>query len=412
MARRQRKITAPQVKVLLDYLGVPLRDQPAAAATRHELLDAIHKNEPERYELAYKLIVLKLDPYEIIGNPDAQALATHEIAKKVDELFHDGERDSMRRMEAIVDAKSTSFSDEMIKALGRHNDSVDSKLVELEEFAKKRIAEEAKKMNVIGVKVNDKKPKRMEGVMPPEFETVLQLAAERKNIMLVGPAGCGKTFLAGKVAEAFDMRFSSQSCTEGMSESLLTGWLLPVGDSAQFKYVQSEFVDIYENGGVFLLDEIDAADPNVLVFINQAIANGQFTLPQRYEKPLVKRHPDAVIMAAANTFGNGADMVYVGRNQLDAATLDRFRVGMVAMDYSVDVEQSLINPDVLEWGWEVRKRIVANNLQRIMSTRLMIDASDMYTKQDWTMGRIAKSYFADWSPEEKAVIGPIANMEA
>ena len=81
------------------------------------------------------------------------------------------------------------------------------------------------------------------------------------------------------------------------------------------------------NGGVFLFDEIDAADANVLLVVNSALANGRMSVPSRHDQPVAKKHSEFVCIAAANTFGRGADRVYVGRNELDEATLDRFRIG-------------------------------------------------------------------------------------
>lgn len=40
-------------------------------------------------------------------------------------------------------------------------------------------------------------------------------------------------------------------------------------------------MEFYEEGGVFLLDEVDAADANVLLVINQALANGHLPVPNR-----------------------------------------------------------------------------------------------------------------------------------
>jgi cobaltochelatase CobS len=39
----------------------------------------------------------------------------------------------------------------------------------------------------------------------------------------------------------------------------------------------------------------------------------------------------------ANTFGTGADRQYVGRNQLDESTLDRFRIGQIERDYDSEI---------------------------------------------------------------------------
>tara|TARA_R110000824_G_scaffold75947_7_gene192594 strand:- start:2107 stop:2532 length:426 start_codon:yes stop_codon:yes gene_type:complete len=46
---------------------------------------------------------------------------------------------------------------------------------------------------------------------------------------------------------------------------------------------------------------------------------------------MTPRHENFVPLFLANTYGQGANATYVGRNQLDAATLDRFAV--VEYDY-------------------------------------------------------------------------------
>ena len=241
-------------------------------------------------------------------------------------------------------------------------------------------------------------------VLPEVFGRLLDLGKLRQNILMAGPSGSGKTFLASKLAEKLELPFGSQSCSAGMSESQLAGWLLPVGDTGRFQYVASEFVTRYENGGVFLFDEIDAADENTLIFINQALANGSFYLPQRFENPQVKRHKDFVAVAAANTFGLGESVMYSGRNQLDGATLDRFRAGVVEVDYSERVEARLVDRDVLDWGRNIRRVISENSLERILSTRVLIDFTKQkrelgYNRRDWEA-----SYFADWSRDERGLV--------
>lgn len=244
-----------------------------------------------------------------------------------------------------------------------------------------------------------------EDYVPAQFAIAKALAEQRVNILLKGPTGCGKTWLASKIAEALEMEFCSVSCSIGMSESELTGWLLPTGFDGQFEYQQSGFIDRYENGGVFLFDEIDAADPNTMNFINQALANDSFYVQRRYHKPLVVKHKDFVCIAAANTFGTGADMVYVGRNQLDAATLDRFAAGIVQLNYSAYVESHLVDPEILKWGRSIRKGIQRNRLQRVLSTRLMLDLTKMLYKAGWGRKEWDRQYFANWSPEERAGVG-------
>ena len=189
-----------------------------------------------------------------------------------------------------------------------------------------KVAElEANKPTVIEVRQANGTAVQITGAVHEAFEEVLQLAAARKHIFLPGPAGCGKSHMAKQVADALGLPFGFISCSAGMSESQLLGRRVPNGDHGQFVYEATDFVRCYENGGVFLFDELDAADSNVLLVVNSALANGHMALPNRTENPVAKRHPDFVCIAAANTFGRGADRQYVGRNELDESTLDRFR---------------------------------------------------------------------------------------
>ena len=239
---------------------------------------------------------------------------------------------------------------------------------------------------------------KVEGHVRAEFKKILTRATVGINILLVGPAGSGKTHLAHQVAEALGRPFASISCTAGMSESSLQGWLIP-GDGGSFQYLTSDFVRMYEEGGVFLFDEIDAADSNTLLFVNQALANGSFFLPIRKGSSVVKRHPDFVCMAAANTFGTGANQSYAGRERLDESTLDRFRAGVVSLDYDQTFERKSVAPDLLAWGWAIRKRISEARLRRVMSTRFLLDATKLL-KAGETVEEIKSTFFEGWSSDE------------
>jgi len=269
----------------------------------------------------------------------------------------------------------------------------------------KKAAEEVKRIEIVHhVKVGTDPVVQLKEVLPEAFDTLLQLAVERQNILMVGPAGCGKTHTASLLAKALNLPYASQSCSAGMSESALIGWLLPTGANGKFAYVQSKFVELYENGGVFLLDEIDGADPNVLIYINQALANDSFFLPQRFEKPEVKKHKDFIAIAAANTFGTGATALYTARNSLDAATLDRFKVGTVEMEYSAAIEEKLVDAELLKWGRQVRSCINKHGLRQIMSTRVLLDATKMKRNQNWSVAKIHENYLRAWSKEERAIV--------
>lgn len=150
---------------------------------------------------------------------------------------------------------------------------------------------------------------------------------------LYGEAGSGKSTAAEKVADKTGLEFRSISLSPTTSKSDLLGYRDATG-----QYRSTGFRDTYEKGGVFLFDEVDNAHPSSLAVMNHALANDEAEFP---DGP-VEKHPDTIIIAAANTVGKGATAQYVGRTVIDAATRDRF----VYIPWDIDeaMEERLVNP--------------------------------------------------------------------
>lgn len=185
------------------------------------------------------------------------------------------------------------------------------------------------------------------------------------NIMLVGPAGSGKTTLAHQASDALGVNFYFNGAIS--SEYKLTGFV-----DAQGRIVSTAFRKAYETGGLYLFDEIDASMPDALLAFNAALANGHMDFPDG----TVKRHEQFYCVAAANTFGKGADRVYVGRNQLDAASLDRFIV--LNVDYDEKLERALAGND--NWTDKVqgiRKAVYEHKIRHVISPRASINGARM-----------------------------------
>jgi len=151
----------------------------------------------------------------------------------------------------------------------------------------------------------------------------------RMNAYLYGPAGSGKTTMGVQVSEALDLDFYSMG-------AVLTPYELVGNLDAHGKYSATAFYHAYKNGGVFLQDEIDACSPRALLCINQALANDRYTFPNA---ETVKRHKDFIYIAGANTIGSGATLEYIGRGQLDKATIDRFF--QIEIEYNESVERNI-----------------------------------------------------------------------
>lgn len=240
--------------------------------------------------------------------------------------------------------------------------------------------------------------------LPAVFHRVLKLAEARRNIMLVGPAGCGKSYLAKLIAKTLGLSFGSVSCSGGMSESHFVGRCVPNIRTGEDVWRGTAYTSCYGDGGVFLADEWDAVDANVAICVNGSLANGRLAVP-RVEAPEITRHEDFLMIATANTFGRGATRVYAGRNQLDEATLDRFRIGTVECDYDPAVELHVCPADSIRQPLQaLRQRIDAAGLRRVLSTRYLEDAYIMHRHAGWGAKEIIDTFQAGWSADERAKV--------
>lgn len=206
----------------------------------------------------------------------------------------------------------------------------------------------------------------VKGMTAQEFDTALKLVEADIPVFLSGPAGCGKNVMCKQVAQALGLQFYfSNAVTD---EYKMTGFI-----DANGHYNETQFFEAFTKGGLFMLDEIDASSPEVLVLLNAAIANKYFNFPTgRYEA-----HKDFRLIAAGNTYGTGADAEYTGRYQLDASSLDRFAI--LDVTYDKNIEENLAGGDkeLLKFVWEFRKSVKKSNINFTVSYRCIERLSKM-----------------------------------
>lgn len=253
----------------------------------------------------------------------------------------------------------------------------------------------------------------IQGTAPKWFRRALKLAEVRQNILLVGPAGAGKSYGAKMLAESLGLPFYALSLTAGVDEGNVQGWLLPVGDGGRFEYVCSVVAHAFTEGGMVLFDELDAMDPNMGLIMNTLLdGNGFWSIPIRYKEPMLKRHPDFRVVAAANTHGHGPDRKFVGRNQLDGATLSRFRNGQINVDYDEEMEKRLYPIEVLTYGHLLRARCRAlgQGWTRDVSTRDLGAWTELLPVMD-SVEQAVYGYFEDWSETELERVHAVRNHD-
>ena len=233
--------------------------------------------------------------------------------------------------------------------------------------------------------------KKWEGDQPLHYKFPLVAAAVTNRIptMIVGPAGWGKTStikaLAEVCGEAWDdhsVDYRIQSIGPQTSKSDILGYM-----DANGRYIESVFYQCFKDGMLYACDEADAGSAGSLTLLNQGFANAESHFPG--QDGMTPRHENFVPLFLANTYGLGANATYVGRNQLDAATIDRFAV--VEYDYDerwegkicgverdgaeikLDAGGGRTDKEWVEWVGRIRNAVDSLAVRHVVSPRASIN---------------------------------------
>jgi hypothetical protein len=139
--------------------------------------------------------------------------------------------------------------------------------------------------------------------------------AKKEWAILVGPSGSGKTEMAISYADEEGKSYVKVQGTAQLTVDDLIGYKsLTTGN-----YISSLLRDAVENGKIFIIDEIDACNPNTLLVLN-GLKQEYYQFPDT----LVKIHKDFKLIATANTLEFNEE--YNARTPVDKATKTRFKV--------------------------------------------------------------------------------------
>lgn len=156
-----------------------------------------------------------------------------------------------------------------------------------------------------------------------KWKYLVRSAVRGKNIMMVGPAGCGKTHAAKALPAATGRPFFyfNLGATQDPRATLIgnTHFI-----NSQTKFDESAFVKaIQTENAVILLDELSRAHPEAWNILMTVLDEGQryLRLDEDIDSPIIKVATGVSFIATAN-IGNE----YTSTRVLDRALLDRFEV--------------------------------------------------------------------------------------
>lgn len=247
----------------------------------------------------------------------------------------------------------------------------------------------------VAVRQGESEPVKLDGLAHYALPDLIQCLGAGLHVWLAGPSGSGKTHGAEMAAKALGLTFRLQGAMTMAHE--LTGFV-----DASGKYHETPFVTSFRDGGLILLDELDAGSNEALLALNAALANAIMCLPSG---EIIRAHKDFKCVGAANTFGQGATAEYVGRTRIDAAFLQRFGA-RINWGYDEALETAMCGNSL--WAARVqraRRQAVAVGLKVLITPRAS-QAGAKLIAAGKTPDQAAKlTYLADLSPAQATQIG-------
>jgi len=208
------------------------------------------------------------------------------------------------------------------------------------------------------------------------------------NCLLVGDTGDGKTSLIVQLA-AFLNRPCCRINVNGQSDpAILIGRDMPaeVDGTRMLTYRWGPLAKMMTQPyGWFILDEMDAAQPGVLLVLQQMLERGGKLTLEDAAATVVERAAGFMFFATGNTMGIAGRhrTMYAGTNRCNEATLDRFDcvIHVTEMDAKLEEEVVAANAPGLDRDFvkaiiriakEVRDQLRDDQLSCTFSTRRCI----------------------------------------
>jgi nitric oxide reductase NorQ protein len=168
-----------------------------------------------------------------------------------------------------------------------------------------------------------------------KWKYLIRSAVRAKNIMMTGPAGCGKTMAAKALVNSLDRPdfYFNLGATQDPRATLIGNTMFDKNKGTYFS--ESSFVQAIKTpNAVILLDELSRAHPDAWNILMTVLDQGQryLRLDEAEGSPIVKVADGVTFIATAN-IGNE----YTSTRVIDRAILDRFVT--IEMDVLTDEQE-------------------------------------------------------------------------
>lgn len=234
------------------------------------------------------------------------------------------------------------------------------------------------------------KEKKSNQLYHKNFDQVMKNVLNNNLVYLVGQSGSGKTFLAYQIAEALDLPLYNIGYV--VDEFLSIKGAM----DANGNFIETPFYKAFKYGGICFFDEIDNSESKALIELNKIVGTNGYQPYLFGNGELVYPHPNFRIIAAGNTWGDGATLLNNTREKLDEATINRFT--SIWIDYDQQLEKTIMKnyPEYYSALVQIRSYYRDHKFPYLITTRVMSEiAHDLdtgcYTLEELLETRIIRN---------------------
>jgi len=196
---------------------------------------------------------------------------------------------------------------------------------------------------------------------------LLKLAYDKKiNLLLIGDTGTGKTHLFRNFCFENQLPYMRVNLNGATTPEDLIGQWVPTTDG--FAWKDGVLTTFMRNGGVFVVDEINACSADILFILHSVLDDENKVVLVQKDGEVITAHEDFWLVATMNPD-------YEGTRPLNSALKDRFRVMM--FDYDTKTETKLnVKPKMQELAGKLRAMYIKGELVTPCSTRMLLQYNE------------------------------------
>ncbi len=183
-------------------------------------------------------------------------------------------------------------------------------------------------------------------LQPPWFDELCAFIERKTPVLLIGPAGSGKSEAVERAFTLREQPLQIVSCTPRTTANDLEGDVdLVIDDETKqqvTRFTPAAPAVASEYGHGLLIDEADAAPPQAMYGLYRLIDGKPMHITRKGHESVVPLHSEFRVCGTQNTEGRGDDLgLYHGRSYQDEAFLDRWE-NVIRVDYPKPEDEVVI----------------------------------------------------------------------